>query len=276
MKTTLYALLILALPFVPHGASATTGENRAAPHAVQTAEDGAKKYDEFGDVLVTDWLARLDGFAVELQNNPGAKGYVVAYIAPNKSPGWPLRRASWARGYLVRGRGLGEERVEVFNGGYSDAAPRYELWVVRPGANLPVKPFDYGAELSREKRAYLFDRYAYFDLSPDDTGIESGYIGYLDQNGLYAPFAEALRLDPAARGFVIAYRTRRDRRDADRRLASRVKLGILKSHALDAGRVVTLGGGVRTHRIVELWIVPPGAPPPRPTPDPTPARRRRR
>ena len=268
MKTTLCALLILALPFVPHGTAVTTDENGTAPRAAQTAEGGAKKLDEFGNILVTDWLARLDNFAIELQTNPVAKGYVVVYIAPNEPPGWPLRRASWARGYLINGRGLDEGRVEVFNGGYGDAAPRYELWVVQPGANLPLKPFDYGAELSREKRAYLFDSYSYFVLDPDDTGIESGYIGYLDEKGRHAPYVEALRLDPAARGCVIAYRTRRGRRGSDRALAAHVKLSILKHHALAADRVVAVGGGVRPRQVVEYWIVPPGAPLPKPTPAP--------
>ena len=276
MKTTLCALLVLALPFIPRGAAVVTDETGAVPRAVQTAEGGARKVDEFGDILVTDWLARLDNFAVELQSNPVAKGYVVAYIAPNKPPGWPLRRASWARGYLVRGRGIDESRVEVFNGGYGDPAPRYELWVVQPGANLPVKPFDYGAELSREKRAYLFDSYAYFVLDPEDTGIESGYIGYLDEKGRHAFYVEALRLDPAARGYVVAYRSRRGRRGSDRALAAHVKLSILKHHALAADRVVAVGGGVRERQVVEYWIVPPGATLPRPTPVPTPARRRRR
>lgn len=258
---TLCALLILVLPL--------------APRAAQTQDIGAKMIDQFGDIQVSDYLARLDNFAIELQNNPSATGYVVAYIVPNNFPGWPLRRANWARGYLVRGRGIEEGRVEVFNGGYRDSVA-FEFWMVAPGGKLPVAPFDYGAELSREKGAYLFDRYSYFDLDPDDTGIESGYIGYLDEKGRHASYVEALRLDPAARGCVIAYRTRRGRRGSDRALAAHVKLSILKHHALAADRVVAVGGGVRERQVVEYWIVPPGAPLPRPTPEPTPARRRRR
>lgn len=276
MKTTLCALLILALPFIPRESFMTADENGAAPRAVQTAEDGARKIDEFGDILVSDWLARLDNYAVELHSNPTAKGYVVAYIAPNKPPGWPLRRASWARGYLVNGRGIDESRVEVFNGGYRDNAPRYELWVVPPGSNLPVKPFDYGAELAREKRAYLFDSYRYFVLDPNETGIENGYIGYLDEKGRHAPYVEALRLDPAARGCVIAYRTRRGRPGSDRALAAHVMLNILKHHALAPDRVVAVAGGVRPSQTVEYWIVPPGSPLPKPSPEAGPARRARR
>lgn len=278
MKNTLCALIIFALlaPPLP-GDAATAPAHVAARPEAQAQDDGAKKVDEFGDILVTDWLARLDSFAIDLHSNPGATGYIVAYLAPSNSPGWPLRRSQWARGYLITGRGLDEGRVQVVNGGYRDGNEHlYQLWMVGPGAKLPVALFDYGAGLAREKKAYLFDRYTYYDINPDETDIEYGYRGYLDEKGFYTSFAEALRQDPAARGCVIAYARRRERSGSDRRLAARVKLSILKHHALGAERVVTLGGGRRPERFVELWIVPPGAELPKPTPAPSPAPRKRR
>lgn len=268
MKTTLCALLLLAL-------SAAATAPAAARRAPQEQGVGAQPFDQFGDILVTDWLARLDSLAADLQANPTATGYVVAYMVPNRSPGWSLRRAQWARGYLVTGRGLEADRVQVFNAGYRDE-PLYQFWVIPAGATLPLPPFDFGAALAREKKAYLFDRYAYYPINTDQTGIEYGYIGYLDEKGHYASFAEALRQDPAARGCIIAYATRRQRRGADRRLAARVKMGLLKNHALGADRVVALGGGLRDNRLVELWLVPPGAELPKPTPTQRPTRRRRR
>ncbi len=269
MKRLLATLLLLGL----WTAAIHARQQPPSQPAAQEQGVGAQPFDEFGDILVTDWLARLDNLAIELQNNPQATGYIVAYMAPNRSPGWPLRRAQWARGYLVTARGLDEGRVPVVNGGHRDEH-LYQFWVVGPGAQLPVAPFDYGAALAREKRAYLFDRYPFYDIDTDETGIESGYIGYLDEKGFYAPFAEALRQDPSARGSVIAYATRRQRRGSDRRLAARVKLAVLKHHALGADRIVALGGGLRPERFVELWIVPPGADLPKPTPSPRPVRRR--
>jgi hypothetical protein len=123
-----------------------------AAAAARAQDTRARMVDEFGDVLVTDWLARLDNFAVELQNSPAATGHIVAYMAPNKSPGWPLRRSQWARGYLIKGRGLDEGRVQVVNAGHRDEH-LYQLWIVEPGGALPVAPFDYGAALAREKGA---------------------------------------------------------------------------------------------------------------------------
>lgn len=278
MKTTLYALIFVALSAAPlPRATETTHTHVAARPAAQAPEDGARKVDEFGDILVTDWLARLDSFAIELQTNPGARGYIVAYIAPNNSPGWPLRRSQWARGYLVTARGFDAGQVQVVNGGYRDGNEHlYQLWIIAPGAKLPVAPFDFGAALAREKKAYLFDRYSYYDINPEETDISFGYRGYLDEKGYYTPFAEVLRQDPAARGCIIAYATRRQRRGSDRRLAAQVKLSVLKYHALGAERVVALGGGQRPQRFVELWIVPPGAELPKPTPAPSPKPRRQR
>lgn len=263
MRRILTTLLLLVL-------TAATAHARQTPPA-----DGARMVDEFGDILVTDWLARLDNFAVELQNDPSAMGYIVAYMAPNKLPGWPLRRAQWARGYLAKARGLDEGRVQIFNGGQSDEH-RYQLWVVTPGGNLPVAPFDFAAALAREKGAYLFDRYTYYPIDTDKTGIEHGYAGYLDERGHYASFAEALRYDPAARGSIIAYASRRQRRGSDRRLAAQVKRELLRSHAVSAERVIAIGGGQRRERTIELWIVPPGAELPKPSTAAPPARPKRR
>jgi hypothetical protein len=42
--------------------------------------------DAFGDIQISDFLARADNFAYELQSDPTAKGYVVAYVVVYKAP----------------------------------------------------------------------------------------------------------------------------------------------------------------------------------------------
>src|SRR5215207_3539077 len=114
-----------------------------AATAQEAAQGGAHKLDECGDIQISDWLARADNLAIELQNAPAAKGYIVAYGVPNKFPGWPLRRAYQVKGYLVASRGLEGARVEVVNGGYRDAVT-FQMWVVEDGARLPLPAFDFG------------------------------------------------------------------------------------------------------------------------------------
>ncbi|MCA1634774.1 MAG: hypothetical protein LC802_14045 [Acidobacteria bacterium] len=219
-----------------------------------------RPFDEMGDILISYWLARADNFAIELMNNPAAKGYIVAYGVPNKLPGWPFRRASQIKGYLVKSRGIDAERVGVVYGGYRDEV-MYQLWIVH-----------FAAALSREKTPFPFDQFGWFPLSPAETDIEDGYIGYLDERGRYEGFALALRSDPSLRGCVIAYAARGNRRGTDRRLAARIKSTIVTTNAIGAERVVALGGGSRPGKTVELWIVPPGSPLPKPTPTRRPTR----
>jgi hypothetical protein len=258
MRRTLIALaLLLAL--------CASASARQAP--------AARKIDEFGGVAFSDMLARLDNFAIELQNEPASTGVIAVYPEmTDRFPGWFIGRAYWAKGYLTKPRGLAG-RVSVVNGGFRDKVT-YELWVVPPGAEQPVKPLDWALELSRERNPILFDRDV-FENVPSAPGIEE-YADYTDEKDRHEPFVSALRADPAARGLIIAYATRRNPRGADRRLAAREKLSIMKLHAIGADRIKAIGGGPRKNRTVEYWIVPPGAEPPKPAPDPPAVRRTRR
>jgi len=233
----------------------------------------ARMIDEFGGVAFSDMLARLDSFAVELQNDPGATGVIAVYPEmSDRLPGWFMRRAHWAKGYLAKPRGLGEGRVSVVNGGFRDAVT-YELWLVPAGAEQPVKPLDWALALSRERNPLLFDRLI-FENRPRVPEVEE-YEDYSDPKDRHESFVSALRADPAALGFIIAYAVRRDARGYDRRRSAREKLSLMKLHAIGADRIKAVGGGLRKNRTVEYWIVPPGAEPPKPAPDSRPAPRRR-
>ena len=229
--------------------------------------------DAFGDIQTSDLLARLDNLAIELQHAPQSRGFIVSYSQTNKFPGWPLRRALWCKSYLIKARGIDAGRVFTVNGGFRDDI-RFELWVEPPGAQQPVQPFDLAAELAREKTPYLFDRIFIFENPPGVPEVEE--YNYLDDRDFYEPFVTTLRNDPAARGLLIAYATRRDRRGEDRRLAARRKLTILRTQSIGADRVLAIGGGLRQQKTIEFWIVPPGAELPKPTPTVRPSRRKKR
>jgi hypothetical protein len=95
-----------------------------------------RKADEFGEVNRDDEKARLDLFAIEMQNEPGAQGYIIGYGGRNARAGEGLRRANRARDYLVTARGIEAPRIVVLDGGYAESG-RTELWVVPPGATPP-------------------------------------------------------------------------------------------------------------------------------------------
>jgi hypothetical protein len=99
------------------------------------------KFDEFGDISCEDEWARLDNFAIQLQNWPSAKGYIIFYggrLFRGRLPkqGEAAARAARMKPYLVKRRSIPSNRVIVIDGGYSDAWSA-ELWIVPPGASPP-------------------------------------------------------------------------------------------------------------------------------------------
>ncbi|HEX8558955.1 MAG TPA: hypothetical protein VF668_12675 [Pyrinomonadaceae bacterium] len=95
-----------------------------------------KRFDEFPSVAFDDDKARLDNLAIELQNNPGATGYVVAYAGRGSRAGEADRMGRRAVEYLTATRGIGRDRVVFINGGHREANS-FELWVVPQGAEPP-------------------------------------------------------------------------------------------------------------------------------------------
>lgn len=263
MRRLYTVFLLLALPFV-----AADARQQPPP-----APGGARLIDQFGEIQLSDLKARLDNFAIELQNNPTSMGLIAAYAAKHKFPGWPMRRIRMMQSYLISTRGLDPSLFKVVNAGLRDDTD-FELWVVPPGADPPARPFDMSLLMSGEKTAQPFDRFTVMERG-DRWDSEDG-DPYPDAPYLYQYLAEVLRSDPSLRACIIGYTSRRGSSAAARRIASRAKLAIAKAHAIDVGRIVALAGGRREYKMVELWLVPPGAPLPKPTPDPPPARRKRR
>jgi hypothetical protein len=109
---------------------------RASCQASVPALPNPTKYDEFGEIPRDDEKARLDNFAIELQNNPGSQGYIIAYGGRRSKFGDGKKRSERARDYVVQTRGIDASRIVVIDGGARETAAT-ELWIVPPGANPP-------------------------------------------------------------------------------------------------------------------------------------------
>ena len=85
-----------------------------------------------------------------------------------------------------------------------------------------------------------------------------------------APLARALTKQPRARVYIIAYVDRLFRYgdSSARNMAAyvRIDLAYRGEDAIDWDRIVLVDGGYREENMVELYLVPPGAPPPVPRP----------
>ena len=95
------------------------------------------RFDEFPDISRNDEKARLDNFAIALQNDPSATGHLIVYPGKTGKRGEVQHHASRIIEYLVHSRGLDERRFVTLVG-----APRdqliVQLWVTPQGATPPT------------------------------------------------------------------------------------------------------------------------------------------
>jgi hypothetical protein len=108
------------------------------------------KFDDFGDVCCNAEKARLDNYAVALQNLPEARGFIIFYGGRRQSypfcsssrqrlprRGEAQARAARLRPYVLRGwPTLDPQRVVVIDGGYRETWSA-ELWIVPKGGTVP-------------------------------------------------------------------------------------------------------------------------------------------
>jgi hypothetical protein len=119
------------------------------------AQQEARKFDSMGQIYCDDAKARLDNLAIQLQQEPGAKGYIIFYggksylrsvynkkakryvavkLLPIRGEA-QLRIAPW-KSYLINNRGVEESNVEVIDGGYRQEFT-IEFWIAPSGAKPP-------------------------------------------------------------------------------------------------------------------------------------------
>ncbi|HEV8431662.1 MAG TPA: hypothetical protein VGQ41_27430 [Pyrinomonadaceae bacterium] len=131
--STVSLLLLLVFSSMP-----LSKESWSIPTFTSSSQQ-PRKFDEYTDTPSNDAKARLDNFAVELQNDPRVKGYIIAYggrSCPNKAEAY----AEFDRSYLVSNRGIDGSRIVVVNGGRRSDASRYTLalWLVPEGGSAPA------------------------------------------------------------------------------------------------------------------------------------------
>jgi hypothetical protein len=117
-------------PSCSRTASCTTGIKPANPEPT--------KFDEYGNIKFNDEKARLDNYAIQLQNQPGSQGYILAYGA---CAGEAQARADRAKDYLVNTRGIDASRLVTVDGGCRSELT-VQLWIVPTGATAPAASTD--------------------------------------------------------------------------------------------------------------------------------------
>jgi len=112
----------------------------------------AREFDECNNCTFDDQKARLDNLAVELQNDPTTRAYIIAYGGRTSPVGQVEKLMNRAREYMVTQRGIDASRLSVVNGGYREE-DSVELWIVPSGAAAPqATPTVQAGEIKRRKR----------------------------------------------------------------------------------------------------------------------------
>ncbi len=164
----LLALLCLCVwPAVRADAQEAPGADAPGPQAGTT-----RKIDEYGKIGHCDETARLDNFAIELQNEPGSNGYLLVYFGKDDLPAWTNGILNRAAHYLVNSRGIEPGRVKVVNAGYREKRAT-ELWVVPENDPAPQPSDTVDFQLDRTKTYKWNEQRFDIAFTPDDTGPEA-------------------------------------------------------------------------------------------------------
>ena len=116
----------LILSLMPLLLIATAMPPSAGGHLGRAAPDHA--LDFYGNVCWEDEKARLDNFAITLQENPDKVGLIIVYAGPRSCAGEAQFRAKRAKKW-VEGRGVAAGRVLLKDGGYQEQVMTW-LWVI--------------------------------------------------------------------------------------------------------------------------------------------------
>jgi hypothetical protein len=218
----------------------------------QTGKPSAHKVDEFSDIQASDLIARLDNLAIELQNEPDAKCFLIVYRSRRDLPGLSNQYAHRMKSYLVNSRRLSPDRIITVDGGVASCLSQ-ELWVV-PKGTAPRPRADAYAD-SYQPSAYKFDEH-YYSLANDLA--DNSYWSVPPDNlfGYLEAFALALRKEPGSVGYLVAYKAAdRDRPSVARSMLLKERSFLINRFGIKPSRIRTIDGGYREWRTMELWVV---------------------
>jgi hypothetical protein len=116
------------------GVEPTCTRTASCSTSVRTPPSLPRKFDTYGNIKFNDEKARLDNYAIQLQNEPGSQGYIIVY---GSCTGEGQARADRAKDYLVNTRGIDAGRIVTVDGGCRSELS-VELWIVPSGSTPPT------------------------------------------------------------------------------------------------------------------------------------------
>lgn len=157
--------------------SLTFGQEIGEENSPETNQTQTFEADEFGRLVECAFSARLDHFAILLQNKPEAAGYIIAYRSADILPSQIesksyLRRAQH---YLVNNRGIDANRIKVIDGGFRKEEAT-EIWLVPPGGAVPEASDTVPVPVIPKGKTYLYDKGSFGDVSEFALPVAEDFI----------------------------------------------------------------------------------------------------
>lgn len=214
------------------------------------------KFDRFGKLGHCDVTARLDNFAIQLQNQPSVRGAIISYAPEGDGYGTGKRVLLMLKDYLVN-RGVPEDRIKTIYGGRNSDKhhSETELWIVPQGALLP-KPHKRESDIATFQGLY-YEGPGYDDFDVDIPAEMGPGIG----NSTDASLAEMLRAQKNAIAYLVVYSGEDLTPGAWRRLGQR-DIDAFKDFDIEPNRFKLIFGGQQKETSVQYWVLPSNAPPP--------------
>jgi hypothetical protein len=170
-------------------------------------------------------------------------------FAANLSGGTPgvVPTYNWAvtNGHIINGQGTSSITVDTAG----LAGQTITATVDVGGYGIPC-PSSCSVSLPIEEISKKFDEY--YDIARNDEKAR------LDN------YAIELQSEPGRQGYVIVYPARQAKSNDTQQRANRISDYLINSRGIDASRFTVKIGAPRDNWLVELWVVPQGAPPPQP------------
>ena len=215
----------------------------------------AELFDEFGAVGHCDLTARLDNFAILLQNRSKTTGYILSYAPPNSG----LRISEQLKEYLVNTRGLSPETLFPLYAGRNSvlSALRIQLWIVPDGA-APPTPRKFNSKPESFKGMF-YERQGYDDIPYPGAGEEGD--GGFNLGIIFSAFTDVFKQQPKSITYVVGYNGETSTPGAWRRMAED-EIEFLKKDGFESSRFKTIYGGNLKEAKIEVWIQPTGDQPP--------------
>ena len=224
--------------------------------SAQARKPRATRFDQFGKLGHCDLGARLDNFAIQIQNTRGSQAAIISYGPEGEGPGTGKYLLELIEDYFVNARGFKPSRVKtIYAGRNTDPTqPVIELWIVPKGAASP-EPQKYETHLD-----------SFQGLFADEAASDSFDLYYEDEMGPGIPgttdasFADILHQQKNATGYIVVYSGEDLTPGAWRRIAQS-QIDYFKAFKLEANRFKMIFGGHQKQTRLQLWISPDGAPP---------------